>query len=203
MTEFASELMRRAAEAGISVSDESVSRLESHFNLLSRWNKVLNLTRVVEVREAVPRHYCEGLFLAAQLRRLPALGKGTVIIDAGSGGGFPGVPIAAVRPEFRILLVESHHRKAAFLAEATRGWANVRVLPKRLEAVDTPADVLVSRAVAWRDLRDAALSQAGGVGLIVSSADANAIRSDAGIDWLTPTVVPWNPDSVVQLGIRR
>ena len=202
MSDFSEELLDRAGEADIGLSSSAVDRLEAHFRLLVKWNKVLNLTRVSELNQAVVRHYCEGLFLSKQLERLPGLGKGTVVIDAGSGGGFPGVPIAATRPEFRILLVESHHRKAAFLAEATRGWGNVRVIPKRLEEVDTPADLLVSRAVAWRDLRDAALSQAGGVGLISSSKDAALVRTEPGMSWLDPVEVPWKTDSVIQLGVR-
>jgi 16S rRNA (guanine527-N7)-methyltransferase len=203
MSEFVTELQARAGEAAIRVPDSSALKLEAHYKLLVRWNKVLNLTRVVELKEAITRHYCESLFLGEQLGRLPGLGKGTVIIDAGSGGGFPGVPIAAVRPEFRILLVESHNRKGAFLAEATRGWGNARVLPKRLEDLDTPADVLVTRAVAWRDIRDSALSLTGGVGLLVSRADAESIRLDDAFDWLDPINTPWNSDGVALLGVKH
>src|ERR1017187_6190482 len=95
-----------------------------------RWNRSLNLTAIRSREEAIERHYCESLFLGA---RLPA--GALRIADVGSGAGFPGFPVAVLRPECSVTLIESHKRKAVFLREASRTLPNVRVFAKRAEDV--------------------------------------------------------------------
>lgn len=118
--------------------------LERHYQLLLRWNERMNLTRITAVREAVLHHYCESLYLA---RSLPP-GK-HMIVDVGSGAGFPGIPLAVYRPDCTVHLVEAHKRKAVFLTEAVfeLRLENVRVLPVRAEDILEKYDWLVSRAV--------------------------------------------------------
>jgi 16S rRNA G527 N7-methylase RsmG len=135
------ELVRRCAP----LSDEQAAALESHYELLVRWNKVLNLTRIDRLDEAVERHYCESLFLAAHLPP----GK---IADIGSGAGFPGFVVAVARPDCAVTLIESHQRKAVFLSEAIRKLPNARVLAKRAADVIDDFDCVVSRAVSYADL---------------------------------------------------
>src|ERR1700738_4164741 len=98
-----------------------------------RWNQSINLTTVTDPAEAVERHYGESLLLAEHL----TAGR---VVDIGSGAGFPGIPVAVVRPECHVTLVESHQRKAVFLREATRQMSNVRVIAKRIEAVQEGFD---------------------------------------------------------------
>src|SRR5580704_17440976 len=112
-----------------------------------RWNKTLNLTAIRNREEAIERHYCESLFLGA---RLPA--GALRIADIGSGAGFPGLPVAVLRPDCSMTLIESHQRKAVFLREASRKVLNVRVLAKRAEDVDEEFDWVISRAVSYEDL---------------------------------------------------
>jgi 16S rRNA (guanine(527)-N(7))-methyltransferase RsmG len=119
--------------------------LERHYELLCRWNKVLNLTRVDSREEAIERHYGESLFLADRLTR------GTVA-DVGSGAGFPGFVVAVARPDCQVTLIESHQRKAVFLREASRSVPNIRILTKRAEEIQEVHDWLVSRAVSYSDL---------------------------------------------------
>ncbi len=141
------ELLLRCSRIG----EEQAAFLERHYELMCRWNRVLNLTRVEELEEAVERHYCESLFLA---ECLPA-SAGERVADLGSGAGFPGIPLAIARPELAVTLIESHQRKAVFLREATRGVANVRVLGSRAEDVGETFDWVVSRAVSYGDLQPA------------------------------------------------
>lgn len=122
--------------------------LEAHYELLLRWNKVLNLTRIEKREEALERHYLESLALAGRLDR----GR---VADVGSGGGFPGLVVAIARPDLEVALIESHQRKAVFLREASRKLSNVRVMAKRAEEVDGPFDWLISRAVSYEDLDSA------------------------------------------------
>jgi 16S rRNA (guanine527-N7)-methyltransferase len=135
------ELVRRCAP----LSDEQCDALESHYELLVRWNRVLNLTRIERLEEAVERHYCESLFLASQL-------DGGRIADVGSGAGFPGFVVAIARPDCCVTLIESHQRKAVFLREASRNQPNVRVVAKRAEDVEDRFDWVISRAVSYIEL---------------------------------------------------
>lgn len=117
--------------------------LEQHHQLLLRWNKKLNLTS----EESLERHYGESVFLAEHLPPGPLR-----IADIGSGPGFPGFPVAVVRPDCQVTLIESHQRKAVFLKEASRIQPNIRVLAKRAEDVHEEFDWVISRAVSYQDL---------------------------------------------------
>jgi 16S rRNA (guanine527-N7)-methyltransferase len=129
------------------VSESEAAALEAHYELLCRWNKVVNLTAIGTLEEAVARHYCEALFLA---QRLPD--DSASVADIGSGAGFPGFPVAVVRPGCTVTLIEADQRKAVFLREAARGRSNVRVLALRAEAVKERFDWVISRAVSYAEL---------------------------------------------------
>jgi 16S rRNA (guanine527-N7)-methyltransferase len=131
----------------VELSADQLARLQAHFELLTRWNRVLNLSSVEGVGEIVERHYCEALFLASHLPAAPLR-----IVDIGSGAGFPGFPVAVVRPDCEVTLVEAHQRKAVFLREASRDAGNIRVMPVRAETVVERFDLAISRAVSYADL---------------------------------------------------
>ncbi|MCZ2149318.1 MAG: 16S rRNA (guanine(527)-N(7))-methyltransferase RsmG [Bryobacterales bacterium] len=171
-------------------SYEQGSLLEAHYQALLKWNRVLNLTRITELRWAVRRHYGESLFLGSHLPPGPLR-----VADIGSGGGFPGIPVAIVRPEVEVTLVESHQRKAVFLRESTRRLPNVRVASIRSEALHEGSfDWMVSRAVRWEDVL--ALRLAANVGLLLSNSDVEGLKSRAR-GWVVEKIqsVPWNAQS--------
>jgi 16S rRNA G527 N7-methylase RsmG len=142
------ELLLKRVAGFCQLSLTQLDQLQQHYELMLRWNKTINLTRIEGIEEAVDRHYAESLFLGANLAAGPLR-----IADVGSGAGFPGVPIAILRPEVSVSLIESHQRKAVFLKEATRGLPNVTVISKRAEDVRERFDWIVSRAVRWEELR--------------------------------------------------
>lgn len=147
------------------LSPDQLVHLETHYELLLRWNEKLNLTRIRSAEEAVRFHYCESLFLG---RALPAGPQR--VVDIGSGAGFPGFPVAVLRPEFRVDLVDSHRRKAVFLREATRGLPNVQVLARRAEGWQDEYDWLIARAVRADDILGLRLAR--NLALLMSSDDA-------------------------------
>jgi 16S rRNA (guanine527-N7)-methyltransferase len=122
---------------------EQLDRLERHYSLLTQWNKRLNLTRIVNLSDAVRLHYCESLLLGQHLP--PGQLR---VVDVGSGAGFPGIPAAILRPDCHFDLVESHRRKAVFLVEASRELPNARVLAQRAENCAPEYDWMISRAPA-------------------------------------------------------
>ena len=129
------------------LNPEQLTLLEGHYQLLLRWNQKINLTRITSMLDAVRYHYCESLYLATRLPAGPLR-----IVDIGSGGGFPGIPVAIYRPESAIDLVESQQSKAVFLREVTRRLANVRVFAKRAENITLSYDWTLSRAVRPTDV---------------------------------------------------
>ena len=172
--------------------DEQVELLRRHYELLVRWNKVLNLTAIRNMDEAVERHYCESVFAAAYLPE----GRHSVA-DVGSGAGFPGIPVAIVRPDCTVTLIESHQRKAVFLREATRELPNVRVLGERAEAVEERFDWVVSRAVKPADVR-ADLKRLGrSVELLTGEVGVLELPD---FRWAEPIRLPWGEHRLLWIG---
>lgn len=141
------DALRVCASSFCTLSDHQVDVLSRHYQLLVRWNRRLNLTSVIEPREAAWKHYGESLYLAAEL---PA-GIGRVA-DIGSGAGFPGFPLAVFRPECSVTLIESDTRKAAFLHECRELASNLMITNSRADSVEDRFNVLVSRAVRLKEL---------------------------------------------------
>jgi 16S rRNA (guanine(527)-N(7))-methyltransferase RsmG len=129
------------------LSSAQLDALERHFELLNVWNQKINLTRIISLDEAVRLHYCESLFLGLKLPHVPL-----TIADVGSGAGFPGIPLAILRSDCRVDLIEADQRKAAFLREASRTLDNVKVLALRSNLVSGAYDWLISRAVRREEL---------------------------------------------------
>ncbi|HWR54189.1 MAG TPA: 16S rRNA (guanine(527)-N(7))-methyltransferase RsmG [Bryobacteraceae bacterium] len=168
--------------------------LFAHYSLLLRWNRVLNLTRIEDIEDAVERHYGEALFLADLL---PS--GALTVADIGSGGGFPGIPLAVRRPECRVTLVESHQRKAVFLREASRELPTVSVLAVRADQLPLEADWVVARAVRWQDVVPAAHAN---VALLLGDADAAAASQDERFAWEPPLPLPSSKRRVLLTGQR-
>ncbi len=146
---FAEQLRERVGSI-VHLSELQVAQLQRHFQLLQSWNKVLNLTGLDSVEDIVERHFGESLFLGAHLP-----GGNLSIVDVGSGAGFPGVPVAVLRPECPVTLIESHQRKSVFLREAVRELPNVRVLAERAEDVGDRFDWALVRAVKFVNIQEA------------------------------------------------
>jgi len=111
---IADRLAARAATLNLKADDQVLVRLAAYFELLQRWNEKINLTSLGDTDEAVDRLVMEPL--AASLY----LPKGVRLIDIGSGGGSPAIPLAIGLDGAFLTMIESRGRKAAFLREALR-----------------------------------------------------------------------------------
>jgi 16S rRNA (guanine527-N7)-methyltransferase len=171
-------LLRKRTHGMISLQEDQIQALHRHYDLMLEWNRCLNLTRVVELEEAVDRHYGEGLYLAC---RIPSWVE--TVVDIGSGAGFPGFPVAVARPELRVALVESDQRKAAFLRETRDFTANLEVLAVRAESLTRGFDGVISRAVKPQEVLRVAQRVGKWVALLVSEEDAKRLKwPHAGIE---------------------
>ena len=107
-------------------------QLSTYLDLLLKWNARTNLTAIRDPEEIVRRHFGESLFAGRHLDPDPQ-----TLLDFGSGAGFPGLPIALLRPDIQVTLAESQNKKATFLREAVRtlNLPNVEVWSDRVEAM--------------------------------------------------------------------
>ncbi len=121
------------SRAGLRLAPDQVGVLRRYLQALLGANKRLNLTRITDPPAAVLRHLVEPLLGWEHLAGIAPAGP---IVDVGSGGGSPGLPIAIVAPDRAVTLLEARRRKAAFLQEtvAALGLRNVRVVHERAEA---------------------------------------------------------------------
>ncbi len=131
---------------GLILPDGAESRLLDYLALLTKWNRVYNLTAIREERDMVVQHLLDSLVV---LKQLP---DATAVVDVGSGAGLPGIPLAIARPQVAVTLVEPVQKKCAFQQQAKiqLGLGNVSIICGRVETMPRPeADVVViSRAYA-------------------------------------------------------
>jgi 16S rRNA (guanine527-N7)-methyltransferase len=130
---------------GLTVSRDQEDQLLHYLALMIHWNRSYNLTAVTKPDEMVARHLIDSLAI------LPHLPEGR-IVDAGTGAGLPGVPLAIVRPHCRFDLLDSNGKKIRFLKQVRRQLQlkNIEPTQTRLEAFspDDRPDVIVARALA-------------------------------------------------------
>jgi 16S rRNA (guanine527-N7)-methyltransferase len=134
------------AASGVRLPADACSRLGAYLLLLAKWNRTYNLTAIRDPGEMVTHHLLDAL---AILPHLPDANRARVL-DVGSGGGVPGVPLAIARPAWSVVLLDSNQKKGAFLQQAAieLGLANAKIATSRVEdyAPAAPFDVVISRA---------------------------------------------------------
>jgi 16S rRNA (guanine527-N7)-methyltransferase len=138
---------REMQTLGVDVSRETLDRLDALVETLVRWQKTINLVGRATIPDVWGRHILD----SAQL--VPLIpGEAKSLADMGSGGGFPGLVLAALRPDLDMTLIEVDARKAAFLGEAARRMRlrkPPRIVIGRIEAAPpAKADVVTARALA-------------------------------------------------------
>ena len=141
------QFLRGMRELGVDVSRETQGQLDALVETLVRWQKAINLVGRTTIEDVWGRHVLD----SAQLSPLIPDGAKS-LADLGSGGGFPGLVVAALRPDLDMTLIEVDARKVAFLGEAGRRMAlkkPPRVVIGRIEdAAAANADVVTARALA-------------------------------------------------------
>jgi len=134
------------AVAGADLPPALGPKLDAYLALLAKWNRTYNLTAIREPERMVTHHVLDALAVLPHLPRRAALR----LLDVGTGGGVPGIPLALARPGWHVVLLDSNHKKGTFLAQAAieLALANVEVATTRVEdyAPAAPFDVVISRA---------------------------------------------------------
>jgi 16S rRNA (guanine527-N7)-methyltransferase len=193
------------AAAGLEPLDPvAAQRLEAYSTLLHRWNARVNLTAIRDQEEILSRHFVESIACA---RALPA-GIGT-LLDFGSGAGFPGIPVALLRPGIAVTLCESQGKKAAFLHEAVRVVeVSAEVYRGRAEDLARYFDCVTLRAV--DRMADAVkvagrlVAPHGWLALMTTGSMFESLKVSAGSEfsWSWEVALPGSVDRILVLGER-
>ena len=131
------------AELSIDLPEEAQHKLLAFRDLLLKWNKTYNLTALRDPAQAISHHLLDSLAI------LPQVGPGA-LLDVGSGGGLPGIPLAIARPELSVSMVDTVQKKATFLQQAAieLGLKNIRAHHARVEEMQGQYAQISSRAFA-------------------------------------------------------
>lgn len=143
------QLAQGIEELGLQVPAAIQAKLIDYLALISKWNRIHNLTAVRDSEKMVNVHALDCLAI------VPYLHMGSVV-DVGSGAGLPGIPLALVWPQTRVVLLDSNHKKAAFLRQAgiELGLKNIEVVCERVELWRPPARFALVISRAFSDLRE-------------------------------------------------
>lgn len=176
----------RLRDFGINIDDSATAKIGDYLARLLAMNAQMNLTAIEDPAAAWERHAFDALTLLPLLENVPTHGR---LVDIGSGGGLPGIPIAIARPDLLVSLVESTQKKASFLSAvaAALGLSNVDVHAERAEKLASGPlratyDVVTARAVArLSDLvpMTAPFAKKGGQLLLIKGQKANEELSEA------------------------
>ncbi|GGE80722.1 16S rRNA (guanine(527)-N(7))-methyltransferase RsmG [Massilia psychrophila] len=134
----------------LDLDEQQHTQLLDYLALLFKWNSVYNLTSVRDPLQMVTHH------LLDSLAAVPSFASAANVLDVGAGGGLPGIVLAIARPGMQVALIDTVHKKTAFLKQvkAELGLTNVTVYTDQVQQlrVALPFDVITSRAFA--DLSD-------------------------------------------------
>jgi 16S rRNA (guanine527-N7)-methyltransferase len=140
--------IRTDSDTPDTLTEAGEDKLLRFLELLSKWNRVFNLTAITDPGEMLTHHLLDSLSVVTPIDELVAAIPSPRVIDIGSGAGLPGIPLAIARPTWALTLLDSNSKKTAFIQQAAAELqlANVRVITARAEAHSGTYDVIVSRA---------------------------------------------------------
>ena len=139
-----------AADLRLQLGPDQWRALEHYVALLQRWNKVHNLTAIESPAQVLTHHLLDSLAVVPHVRRLTGDAPAR-LLDVGSGGGLPGIPLAIAAPELQVTLVDKVQKKIAFLAQVKLelGLVNVEAVHARVETLRAaPYNIIIARALA-------------------------------------------------------
>ncbi|MBQ6829574.1 MAG: 16S rRNA (guanine(527)-N(7))-methyltransferase RsmG [Clostridia bacterium] len=145
------ELLReQVASFGVTLTDEMCEKFDRYAELLVEWNEKMNLTAITDPVGIAVKHFADSL---SAVPLLPEK-QGIAVIDVGTGAGFPGIPLAIVRPDMRLTLLDSLNKRLTFLSEVccelgiTATTVHARAEEGARGALRERFDVATARAVA-------------------------------------------------------
>lgn len=148
MFDFQPRLEEGLATLSLEVSDKQVDQLMRFADLLRKWNKVYNLTAIRRDDEILTHHLLDSAALVPFVKTLGS--NAQTVLDVGSGGGLPSIPLAILRPDLCVTAIDAVSKKTAFLTQAAieLGLRNYSARHARIERLSGQYDLITSRAFA-------------------------------------------------------
>ena len=145
--QFAQWMEEECSQIGVTLSEKQMEQFFQYYEMLIQWNEVMNLTAITEMDQVVTKHFVDSMSLVKAVSELGS--KEIWIMDLGTGGGFPGIPLAILFPEVKFHLVDSIGKKVRVATEVANsiGLKNVTFRHARAEEEKQLFDFVVSRAV--------------------------------------------------------
>ena len=196
---------------GLFCGGDTAERFCRYYEMLIERNKVMNLTRITEPQEVAQKHFADSLL------GISLIPQGARVIDVGTGAGFPGIPLALMRPDIELTLVDSLNKRVEFLREVVDELGiKARCIHARAEdaarddGLRAHFDAALSRAVAPMNVLaelTVPFLKVGGVSLMYKGAGAaeeltaaaNAVRELSCVPEVHEFTVPWGARAVVSL----
>jgi 16S rRNA (guanine527-N7)-methyltransferase len=204
-----------------------LDQISIYIDLLQNWNARINLTAIRHEEEIVTRHFGESLFMARHLfptsvARAPSPASSDSaqttpvnpphVLDIGSGAGFPAIPLKLWAPHIHLTLIESNHKKVAFLREVARALTltDINVIADRVETLAASpgraqAEVVTLRAVERFDtiLQQALafLAPTATLALLIGSDQIPQLAALTALNWQPPIPVPHSKRRVLSIGV--
>lgn len=136
-------------QAGFPLTETQIAQFNTYAQLLVEWNEKMNLTAITEPEEIVTKHFVDSLY------GLPCIPENAVLVDVGTGAGFPGVPLKIARPDIRLTLLDSLNKRLTFLDAVAEALSL-----SDTETVHLRAEEGASRGSFYREEFDVATSRA-------------------------------------------
>lgn len=133
---FINRVKKGSNNLGITVSDHQATLMSRHAEVLMVWNKKINLTAIKDPLFIAEKHFIDSIAAASFIE------NETCLVDLGSGGGFPGIPIKIMRPDLKMVLVDASRKKINFLKHCIRtlGLENIEAIHSRVEDLHANKD---------------------------------------------------------------
>lgn len=144
-------------ELGLTIGENHADQFMSYLAHLITWNKTINLTAITDRKEIIIKHFVDSLaaFVATNFP------QNTVVLDVGSGGGFPGIPLKILRPDLRLVLIDPVQKKCSFLNSMIGilelhdvSTFNGTIEQYTRRPLNHAIDMVVVRALKFQDIRD-------------------------------------------------
>ncbi|MEO8340493.1 MAG: 16S rRNA (guanine(527)-N(7))-methyltransferase RsmG [Nitrospirota bacterium] len=145
-----------ARELGLIITESHVEQFMRYLAHLLEWNKVINITAIIDPKEIIIKHFIDSLVALAAT----SFPQNSLVLDVGSGGGFPGIPLKIVKSDIRLILVEPAQKKCSFL-NSVIGLLQLRDVSTFNGTIEQYAkqplhhaiDVVVVRALKYEEMR--------------------------------------------------
>lgn len=149
MSDINSTLLKCAKELNISITDQQLKAFDIYCDLLLEWNEKINLTAITDKNLIAVKHFADSISVLSYVN----VKKNCKLIDVGTGAGFPGIPLAIMRNDIKLTLLDSLNKRLIFLKEVTN------ILGIECEIIHSRAEE-GSRQENLRDKFDIAISRA-------------------------------------------